>query len=502
MFCQRSIPASVAATPVILALWASSCAVPLGPGYTIEKQSVQVHFVSAAQPRIRVEANYDLQNSGNQPLSRIEIHLPSALRYRVPQSLAEWNGALLGLHQRDDAAAPGRTYSLQLPAVWGTRGRSHLRIAFEIEAPAAGDTKLNFAADAFYLPAEGWNPELLPASGLFGAGGVLPKQWELTVQVPRTFLVHASGQEGRTFLRNGQKLTTFVQHPVDHYPFVLAGQYAESRIDASRQTIRLWTRTAQDAAALHRTRDSLARALNAYDALFGERRKEPHALWIVECPVVDSCAPRLSPGMTRLLAPAHPSSPAEVASLDSVLVNLSNSDADISVSAGPSLAASWLGYGRNPGFWDQEPPLSALPAFAAAIGREAIEGPNVRLEIIRRALAVAPLVPAAKPRSESSPSREKSLLFFYGLQDQYGKQAFARALTHMIQARRGRGFGLSDLIAALEQETHQNVAEFVRLWLKHPGIPAEFRARYEDQAALIDPERNREAITSFKETLP
>jgi aminopeptidase N len=39
------------------------------------------------------------------------------------------------------------------------------------------------------------------------------------------------------------------------------------------------------------------------------------------------------------------------------------------------------------------------------------------------------------------------------------------------------------LIAAFEQESHQNVAQFVRLWMKHPGVPAEFRARYENSNA-------------------
>jgi len=41
----------------------------------------------------------------------------------------------------------------------------------------------------------------------------------------------------------------------------------------------------------------------------------------------------------------------------------------------------------------------------------------------------------------------------------------------MLYARRERGLELSDLIAAFEQETHQNVAEFVPLWMKRPGVP-------------------------------
>jgi aminopeptidase N len=70
---------------------------------------------------------------------------------------------------------------------------------------------------------------------------------------------------------------------------------------------------------------------------------------------------------------------------------------------------------------------------------------------------------------------------------------FSAALSHMLDARRGGGFDLDDLIAAFEQETHQDVAQFVRLWMKHPGVPEDFRARYENTAA---------SAFTFKETMP
>jgi aminopeptidase N len=80
--------------------------------------------------------------------------------------------------------------------------------------------------------------------------------------------------------------------------------------------------------------------------------------------------------------------------------------------------------------------------------------------------------------------RAKSFLFFYALQDKYGREVFRNAVRHMLDARQERDLKLSDLIAAFEQETHQNVAEFVRLWMKHPGVPQEFRVRYERTGAL------------------
>ena len=60
------------------------------------------------------------------------------------------------------------------------------------------------------------------------------------------------------------------------------------------------------------------------------------------------------------------------------------------------------------------------------------------------------------------------------------------------------GFDLDDLIAAFEEEAHQNVAEFVRLWMKRPGVPQDFRARYENSAAVLP----RIPIAPVKENVP
>jgi Arc/MetJ-type ribon-helix-helix transcriptional regulator len=173
---------------------------------------------------------------------------------------------------------------------------------------------------------------------------------------------------------------------------------------------------------------------------------------------------------------------AEMVSMDTMMVDLGSGTPKLVAAAAPSLASSWLGYAQNPGFYEQEPPLSALPAFAASIGQTA-EGADSRAETIRRALRLIPERAAAHRQEDPTAVRAKSFLFFYALQDNYGQDVFRKAISHMLYARRERGFALNDLIAAFEQETHQNVAEFVRLWMKRPGVPEEFRARYRDSAA-------------------
>jgi hypothetical protein len=237
----------------------------------------------------------------------------------------------------------------------------------------------------------------------------------------------------------------------------------------------------------------LVRAIQTYDASFGARSHKSQPFWLVECPAISGCFTSAESPYARFLNAEPQAVSSQLASLDTLLIDF-NGGAPKLAAAAPALAASWLGYGQNPGFYEQPPPLSALPAFASALGQEAVGGPSVRTETIRRALRMIPRSVGARKPEDETILRVKSFLFFYALQERFGREAFHHAINHMLSARQGRGFNLNDLISAFEEETHQNVAEFVRLWMKRPGVPDEFRARYENASASI-------AVDS-KETMP
>jgi hypothetical protein len=184
----------------------------------------------------------------------------------------------------------------------------------------------------------------------------------------------------------------------------------------------------------------------------------------------------------------------EMISLNSAMIDSSPGLKKMALATAPALAASWLGYGQNPGFYEQDPPLSAFPAFAAAVGDEALSGASQRTETIRRALALVPKNAPPSAKEDAAALYAKSFLFFYALQDRYGPETFRKAVRHMLDARRNSGFNLDDLIAAFDQEGHASTAAFVRLWMKHPGVPSDFRAKYENTAA----QKN----TSLKESTP
>ncbi len=461
---------------------AAGCAVALGPGYTIVNQQVSVNFVPSPQPVIRIEGVYQLKNDGNQPLTSLELRLPGRRRFHFSDPIAEWDKTALSF-----AASPDnpRNVLLTFPQPWTVSSRHTLRLSVEYQRAESNEVALSFTPDAFFLPAQGWSPELLPARGIFATGG----------RVPGDFLVHSSGQSKKQSRNSGEareRTIRITQTLKDGYPFVIAGRYVAATLQAGQENVNLWTRSRQNPEALRQPSEALARAIQAYNSTFGTRPKDSHQLWLVECPDLPGCFTSTTSNFGRLTSEGNEKTTAEMASQDTAMVDLSGGTPEIAAAA-PSLASSWLGYGQNPGFFEQTPPLSALPAFAASRGREAVEGPQVRAQIIRRLLRVIPTdLPERQPETDDV-LRAKSLLFFYGLQDRYGQRVFSSALSHMLDARRGGGFDLDDLIAAFEQEAHQNVAEFVRLWMKRPGVPQDFRARYENSAASASPHTLKES---------
>jgi hypothetical protein len=481
----------------LAAISIAGCAAALGPGYTIDKQEIQVEFDAAPQPVIHLHAEYSLRNTGNRPLTYLELRLPGRRRFHFADPSVQWDTDTLTLGPSPNSS---RNVAITFPSSWNVSASHSLRMSVEFQPPPPGEGNLAFSGDAFFLPAEGWNAQLLPSHGIFATGGVPPNKWLLTVRVPRGFLVHMSGGKGKSSRSRQQETLRMEQRVSDGYPFVIAGRYASVDFKAGPETVHLWSRENRNPSDLRAAADALTRTVKTYNTMFGERGNDSHQIWIVECPVVSGCFSSVASNYSKLISEDAAKPSAEMVSFDSVMADLTSGPPEIAAAVAPSLASSWLGYGQNPGFYEQEPPLSALPAFAASRGREAVEGPQVRAETIRRTLRLVPPGTSAQPEP-ADVVRAKSLLFFFALQDRYGQDICNKALSHMLYARRGGGFDLDDFIAAFEQESHQNVAEFVRHWMKRPGVPSDFRARYENATAadVLDP-----ATTSIesKENIP
>jgi hypothetical protein len=468
----------------LIALFACFCTIgctaALGPGYSIDKQQIEVHFVAAPEPTIHIDATYHLRNNGLRPLTTLELRLPGRRRFHFVDPVVEWDDRAVALDISPDNR---RNSILNLQSPWMVSENHTLKLSVEYKQAAPGERTFSFAPDAFFLPSEGWSPQLMPARGAFAKGGIPPAKWEMTIRVPTEFLVHASGEKPKKSKNNGEQVIRYTQRLKDGYPFVIAGRYVSAQFKAAPDTVTLWSRAPQNTDLLRQSASGLVSTMKAYDTTFGKRVQNSRDLWLVECPVVQNCFSTTASYFTGFINEPGTKPTAEMASLDTVMVDLTQGAPDVVAAAGPSLASTWLGYGQNPGFFEQDPPLAALPAFAAVRGREAAGGPQVRTAAIRRALKAVPLDGQSGKPEPDNVVRAKNLLLFFALQDRYGQKAFADALSHMLYARRRGGFDITDLISAFDQETHQNVGEFVRHWMKRPGVPQDFRSRYEGETS-------------------
>ena len=488
--------------------FAAGCSSSFGPGYIINKQDIDVHFDPGPPPHIAIKSSYELTNNGTRPLSVLELRLPGKQRFKTSSIELTWDGQALSSEPSPDYP---RNTLVQLPHTWTVSGRHSFHIAMNLQTPGPGESSfLGFTSDAFFLPAQGWAAELLPADGIFATGGAPPDKWYLTVHVPNGFVIHTSGDKIKTS-KHGEETTIHArQRIVDIYPYVIAGRYVTKQIGSDRQKIYLWTRKQQDAGDIHAVSDSLVKTLANYNLVFGARSvanppagffgrhpmpgKNGLPLWLAECPVIPGCFTERNPLNAQVLGTKDEVRSGEMISLDSAVIDPDPGLKKMALATAPALAATWLGYGQNPGFYEQDPPLSAFPTFAAAVGDEALNGATARTDTIRRALALVPKNTTPPGKEDDAALYAKSFLFFYALQERYGQETFRKAVRHMLDARRNSGFNLDDLISAFDQEAHGNTAAFVRLWMKHPGVPPDFRAKYENTSA--------DTNTSLKESTP
>src|SRR5260370_18671273 len=128
--------------------------------------------------------------------------------------------------------------------------------------------------------------------------------------------------------------------------------------------------------------------MEASDSALGARSEDTCTTWIVECPVMDGCFTNLNSATAELLGEEKESVSAEMVSPDTMMVDLRGGLPKLAVAAAPSLAARRLGYAERSRFYEQGPPLSALPAFPASTCRQAAAGTDPRAGTLRPALTI------------------------------------------------------------------------------------------------------------------
>ncbi len=465
----------------IAALLLLACAVPLAPGYRIERESLEVNYAvassgaAAALPHLEIRATYWLKNIGNSELTRIEAALPS------PQDWGRRNLRVQvdGLEVVADGADDSRPGTLGIPfdPPWLQKKRREVVIEYTLAPEPPGHSVVAVNEDSFHLREFGWFPELRAPKQLLAKGGERPGEIRVAVRVPEGYRVLSSGRDAGARKQEGAVEHRFRVRPEDFEPFVVAGRYEEQRFDVASGQVIFWTFERLVPDQVQRAAARLGATLASYRTAFGPEAKKPSAVWLVETRA------RLGRG------PAGNGFP------DGALLNREAFAAglgseDFLSLAEHELAHTWFG---NLVVARPEAELllgEALATYATMVAAEARGGEAERrrlaaewfsrYEEARSKTKEKPLgsLTPADPWEQRVFAYSKGALFFVALEDRYGKENVRRGLTHLIGSLRGSTAGLAELRSALELETHQNLAEFFRTWLDETGIPAEFRARY------------------------
>lgn len=479
----------------LLTLLEISCAGPLGPGFHVLRETLEVRYVSGSPAHLQVRATFFLKNVGDRPLDSIDVALPGEKDSSPADFRIELDGRVVSPQA---PLVAGATSSISFGAPWPQKALHTLVISYHLADSSAPGARFGVTDTSFFLATEDWYPLPRAPKSLFAESKRRPARIDLVVRVPDGFLVHAAGRSNGKSRRSGETEFRFRIAPEDFSPFVVAGRYHEQKFSDSNSTVIFWTFHSLAADQVSRVGQQVAATVNFYDSTFGPRSKPRHPVWVAECPLghagdfhrgdLGGILPEVAlieSGELQSATRASTASPDELAQR----INL-------------FLAYTWFGLMVRPDFAEEPLPLAAAAHHVLFMARASREGDSARREHAARFLKSYDSAAAAGEEksltavrisdaaAQVARARDKSVLFFLALEDECGKDSFARAMKRLTQSLRGRRVNASDLRAALESETGKPLGDFFRLWLSQPGIPTAFRSRYASENSNSKNERH------------
>jgi hypothetical protein len=487
---RQESPGALAPVLILLLLLAG-CAVPLGPGFSIERQQVEFDYAGGEVAEVR--SVYRLRNTGNEPLEKLHVNLPHGLaNFRATIDGRTADALLTESYVEDAPVPPSAAATITFSPPLGMNRRVELTLEYTAPVRAAHPSAAAADSAAFYLPAESWFPELVRPAAMFARGGARADDVRVTFLLPEGWRMLMPGRAEQPRTRNGRVEQRIRLRSADGAPYILAGRYHEHAVSAHGQTVVLWTHrpvgSAADPALLQIAED-LALLESQLGPLTGGPGGPPvdrrgPTIWIAE---------KISLGRD-VVPPLHD---VTVMGFPGGLMLDAAAIAGLAESTPPS------GYGRQlASLWFEqltrpETGLEQVLAWELARGiggdaRRDYAGLETIVPIVRdlirehdeaaSRITDRPLsLLASGTAEEQLVARRRTVLFFTAVnQPMFGIEGMEMiaGLRRMVQARRGDTWNRHDLRAALELESGQDLAEMFRRWLDEPGIPEDFRARY------------------------
>jgi hypothetical protein len=466
---------------IIVSASLTACTVALGPGFHHADRLVDVSAISIEPAHIHVRVRDKLENNGTRELQDLDVVLPGGPSFGTRDITVSVEGKPV----KTQRVSRQSGVSLRIPfdRAWSQNQEKEIAFDYDLEPAPEGRGVVAATSDGFYLA----DPNVFPAwqspPGPFARADLRARIEELDVTVPADFRVLAVGHEQRNDRRGNFVTHRFEMLGAEFPPYLIAGRYQERQVETEHGTVLFWTRDPLDEETARTAARRLMGTYAAYEQLFGRVTRNHPAVYVVETSadlaVIDEATANIS-------AASFP----EGVLLDHRALALGLASDPVLDLADYELARTWFGWHIRPEAGAELLLGRGMGMFAAVLAAQDRGGAAVRDQQIGRLIAAydrlgsaADVKPGFGPaldytREERTAKSYKAALFLVSLEDIAGKEGFDRALRRVLTALSGQEIGSDELRSALEAETRRNLADVFHAWLDHPGIPADFRARY------------------------
>lgn len=457
---------------------------PFGPGYTIEKQRIEVTYSNDAPDHVTVRAWYQMKNTGTQPLENMRLQLPSEKNFAPQNVRGEWRGKSIAVPPAPDEKGIAQ---VAFGMRWSQGDRGDFVVSYDLETPIAKPAPPSQGGAAIFLSCGGWYPVLMAPRGDFSSGGAPPPKWDLIVTMPKGYHVRTSGHEhgqDRTGKKNVAEISLrFEQIPLtDFSPFVVAGPYVQQVVKSTNGTAVLWTSHLVAPERANKIGDQVSTDAAYFNAEFGPDPNDKQTTWIIECAdgsLGSAQTPRLSPEGCLTVPHSVVVPPEEFSAdapagfretIDSQLIATLFRISHPILREDPGFPASYAGDYAAFAYATSHDPASRTSAVRTLLSRFDANSTSTVKPLLR--------VSSDDPEPVRARARVQSELFFIALEDRCGVANLHHALARELRILRGQTLEISDLRSAVEAECGADLADLFRQWLNRPNIPEDFRARY------------------------
>jgi hypothetical protein len=470
---------------IAILICSAACTVPLSPGYRINKESREIQFVSGPAPELKIRGQFTLVNSGASNLKFIDMVVPVEKTFGMTDLRVEVDG-----HDIKPVPLPAElqydhphTLRIPLESIWEQKQKRELLIEYVLRSPDDLASGIKLSPRTFSLGFRGWFVVLQPPDHALSPFPKRPDRTLVTIRTPANFLVLSRGTRAGVRKLGDEIETRYVVRIKDLAPFAVGGQYVESSPPRHESnSVVFWTLEPLkgDATA---SAQQIESAWNVMQTNFGPLDKNITGPYVVE-------SPELRNHLTGESGPAAASFPGG-ALVNSAPLALGINNEDFLDRVAHAIAHNWFGEQIYPAPFAALGLGEGLPEYATIVIDEARKGEAGRrrrvIEFLHKydeasAKAVEIRLGVSKlsdPPEQRAISLAKAPLFFIALEDKCGEAPVRSALTRVVSLLRGQEVGYNDIRSAIEQTSGKDLAEFFRIWLYEPGIPKDFRAKYE-----------------------